>query len=433
MPIEITIPRLGWSMDEGVFAEWLKSPGEFVNKGEMVFVLEGEKAAQEIESFDSGTLHVPPDAPQPGDTVKVGQLIGFLLAEGEVPPSSIGSTIASSTDVGDVPNRDDSASGTRPTTSQRAAGPAARREARRRRMAMESVGRSQTSRKANRARVIASPRARRRARELGVDWSRINGTGRNGRVRERDVISHSTATARGIGSAWVPTAPGKHQPASTIRRTIATRMVESLQQTAPVTLTTKVNATGLVGFRGELAQGSEAPPSYTDIIIKLVARALPDCPELNACWHDNGVYLYDKLDIAFAVDTEAGLLTPVIRSVDRLSLQEVADQSKALADAARSESLNASDLKDATFTVTNLGAFGIDAFTPIINVMQSAVLGIGRIVTEPVVVGEDIVVGRTMSLSLTFDHRVLDGAPAARWLQRLSQLIEQMPGYSRPV
>jgi pyruvate dehydrogenase E2 component (dihydrolipoamide acetyltransferase) len=166
-------------------------------------------------------------------------------------------------------------------------------------------------------------------------------------------------------------------------------------------------------------------PSYTDIVVKLVANALAECPELNACWYDDGIYVYDDINIGVAVDTEAGLVAPVINDVSSCSLDDVAEQSRALVEQARAGTLSQSQLQGGTFTVTSLGMFDIDYFTPIINLPQSAILGIGRIVQEPVVRGDDIVIGATMGLSLTFDHRVIDGAPAARWLQQLSQFFQQ--------
>ena len=202
MPIEIVVPRLGWSMDEGTFGEWLKHDGEFVRKGDMIFVLEGEKASQEIESFDSGTLHIPPNAPNSGDTVAVGQLLGYLLAEGESPPGSVQSLATSAA------NARSQSPAPLTTGEQRVAGPAARRRARELGIDLDAVptpdptGRVrvedvQLTPRPHRAdagvppkqsRVAASPRARRRARELGIDWSNLVGSGHNGRIRERDVL-----------------------------------------------------------------------------------------------------------------------------------------------------------------------------------------------------------------------------------------------------
>lgn len=413
MPIEIVVPRLGWSMDEGTFGEWLKKDGEQVKTGEMIFVLEGEKASQEIESFDSGTLHIPADAPKTGDTVAVGQLLGYLLADGEAPPAK-----------SDVPELEQPVVAAPTRVGGAAGGPAARRRARERDAIQSAETPKPTAAPTQRGtRVVASPRARRKARELGVDWSNVNGTGRNGRVRERDIVAFAGQARPGAFSEQ-PAASGTQQPASRIRSAIAQRMLAGVQQTAPVTLTTKLDATELVAMRERLkAESPSAVPSYNDIIVKLVATTLPECPELNACWRDNGVFVYDEINIAVAVDVEGGLVAPVIKNADSLSLDQIAEQSRSLAEQGRAASLSQNQLEGGTFTITNLGMFDIDFFTPIINLPQSAILGVGRIVREPVVRGDKVVSGETLSLSLTFDHRIIDGAPAARWLQALCQMI----------
>lgn len=376
MPHEITIPRLGWSMDEGVLGAWLKSPGDWVRAGESLFSLEGEKAAQEIEALDTGYLCLPSDAPRTGETVTVGQVIGFLLAEGEPAPTSVGKPTPRSATSSTV-------STVVPSTSPR------------------------------NARPFATPRARRRAKELGIDWTSLTGTGRNGRIRERDVVQLPSLS------------PGKHTPASKRRAIIAQRMVAGVTQAAPVTLTTKVDAGPLVEFRNRLkhsaAQGEA--PSYNDILIHLAARALREQPQLNACWHRDGIYQYDDIHIALAVETELGLIAPVVRHADRLTLDQIAGQTRQHIAEARSNRLNQQHLEGGTFTITSLGPFGIDTFTPILNLLQAGILGVGRIAEEPVVRAGQLVVGSTLSLSLTFDHRVIDGAPAARWLQALCESV----------
>jgi pyruvate dehydrogenase E2 component (dihydrolipoamide acetyltransferase) len=391
MPIEVIIPRLGWSMDEGLFGEWLINDGDFVNVGDMLFVLEGEKALQEIESFDEGILHIPADAPQSGDTVAVGQRLAYLLAEGESPPAP--DTTAPVAE--NVENVQPAHKPTQPT---------------------EPVTRT-----ANR--VVASPRARRTARQLGVEWATIPGSGRNGRIRERDVIA---AAQQSPAQAGLPKTRGTLQPPSKMRRTIAQRMLAAVQQTAPVTLTTKVDASQLFAARQRYkSSGAENAPSYNDILVQLVANSLPQFPELNASWINDAVYTYDEINIAIATDTPQGLLAPVLRNATELSLEEIAAESQRLTEQARSGQLTEEQLSGGTFTITNLGMFDIDHFTPIINLPQTAILGIGRIADEPVIAGDKVIPGKTLSLSLTFDHRVTDGAPAARWLQRPSELILQ--------
>ncbi len=468
MALEITIPRLGWSMEEGVFVEWLKVPGEFVRAGEMVFLLEGEKAAHEIESFDSGYLCVPNDAPGPGTTVKVGQVIGFLLAKDEVPPTSVANAVPTTHVAESLRDSASSCGATRlqihaatasvaitdavqaaAGTIPRAAGPAARRLARELgidlnavyspdptgRVLGEDIQRTAESRRRSVQPVasspaIATPRARRRARELGVDWTKLPGTGRNGRIRERDVTLKPMATA-GIPAHMpepVPITPGTYTPASKLRRILAQRMHAGATLTAPVTLTTTVDAAPLIAYRirHKSLTLDGLVPSFNDILIGLAARTLRDLPELNACWHRDGIYAYDAIHVATAVDTPAGLLAPVIRHADQLSIAQIAEQTRQLIVQARAGRLNQTHLEGGTFTVSNLGMFGIDTFTPILNLPQAGILGVGRIVEAPVVRAGRLEIGHTLSLSLTFDHRVIDGAPAARWLQHYCQLISQL-------
>lgn len=384
MAIEITIPRLGWSMDEGTFGEWLKADGDFVEAGEAIFALENEKALQEVESVDSGILRILPEGPREGDTVTVGTLIGYLLVEGEALPEQ---PIAQSQNqtVHEVTPAPSVSATTRSTTSTRIATPA------------------------------ISPRAKRLAGELGIDWTVLTGSGSTGRIRERDVRAASERQPK----ANVPTT----------RRVIAERMLASVRNTAPVTLTTRVDATHLVDLREQYkASGTSPAPAYHDIIAKLLAATLKQHPVMNSQWTDKGIIQPEGIHLGVAVDTEAGLLVPVIRNVDRLSLLELASQSRDLIARARQRMCTPDELRGGTFSMTNLGTYGIDAFTPILNSPETAVLGLGTIRREAVVLDEDRIVPRhQLTLSLTFDHRVTDGAPAAAFLQELGRKIEN-PG-----
>ena len=404
MPIEITVPRLGWSMEEGRFLGWLKHDGDSVKAGEPLFTLENDKAAQDVESIDSGILSIPADAPKAGDVVLVGARLGYLVTVGAgatpaaasvAPPAAAGAT-ASVAPAG-APHG----------------------------------GIASRSAPAAIAAPAASPRARRAAEKTGVDVAAVTGTGAGGRIRERDVLAagQPAAAARVTGRA-----AGQPRPTSTrdlaaasLRRTIAERMRASLANTAPVTLTCRADATNLVALRNQFksAGGQAAVPAYTDIIAKLVAIALESHPALASRWENDRVVLPEAIHIGIAVDTEHGLLVPVIRDVSTLSLAEFARRSRDLIEATRNRRVQADDLQGGTFTITNLGGFGIDAFTPIINYPETAVLGLGAIRPEAVVLADGRVASREqITLSLTFDHRVVDGGPAARFLQSLRQGIE---------
>jgi len=362
MTTAIAIPRQGWTMEEGTFVGWLKQDGDHVRIGEALFTLESDKATADIEAIDAGILHIPATAPQPGETVKVGAVIGYLMASAEPVPE-----------------------------------------------AKEGV-------KSGVTRLAISPRARRLAKKLGVSTANLKGSGRTGRIRERDIQATANVEQTSV-------------PVSALRKTIAQRLLASHRNSVPVTLTTNVDASNLVNLRNQFKASPEigGVPSFTDFVVKLLGIALPKHPFLNARWRDEEIEHSRSIHIGVAVDTEAGLLVPVVRNVQQLPLKEVAIQTRKLIARARSRQLCAEEMQGGTFTVTNLGAYGIDAFTPIINQPESAILGMGRIQKQPVVMGDAIVIRERLTLNLTFDHRVVDGAPAARFLQTVTMLIEN-PG-----
>jgi pyruvate dehydrogenase E2 component (dihydrolipoamide acetyltransferase) len=414
MAIPITIPRLGWNMEEGTFGGWLKGDGDPVRPGEPLFTLESEKATEEVEGLDAGFLRVPADGPKPGDRLAVGTVIGYVVSSvaEPVPALTNAPTLAAV------------------VTAEPVASPSVRRLARQRGIELRDVrgtgpgGRISAddliplpaSREHERPeQPRSSPRARRVARDLGIDWTVLTGSGRDGRVRERDVrAANGTAPAPGV----VPITP--------IRRTIGTRMLESLRTTAPVTLTTTADATNLVNLREQFRTASDGGvvPSFTDFFVKLAAVGLSKHPLLGGQWSDHGIRLPTGFHVGIAVDTGSGLFVPVVRDVPSLGLRQLAERTRELIGRARAGRLTAADMQGGCFTVSNLGAYGIDAFTPIINPPECAVLGVGRIARRPAVVGDAIVPRDQVSLSLTFDHRIVDGGPAARFLQTLAQAVE---------
>lgn len=409
MAIEITLPRLGWSMDEGVFVQWLKQNGEQVKAGEPLFSLETEKAVQEVEATDGGILCLPPGSPAEGDTIPVGQVLGYLLAAGEEPPA------------GPLPVRPVAASDeTQAKESPTDGGPVSAEP-----VVVESAP-------AIRAAIPVSPRAARLAAELGVDLATVTNSGRSGRIRERDVRAAAAGGLRSVvaGGRRFTASPDREVPVSTARRMIAEKMMQSQTATAAVTLMVQADATNLVSLRGQLkalAADGEPLPSFTDILIKLVAVALAEHPQLNSRWAGERIVLCGGIHVGVAVDTEAGLVVPVIREVPALTLREVAARSRDLIDRARNRRLAAEEMSGGTFTVSNLGPMGIDAFTPIINAPECAILGVGRITRQAAVVEDAVVPRDRLWLSLTFDHRIVDGGPAARFLERVRVLVEN-PG-----
>ena len=457
MATEIVMPRLGWTMEEGVFGGWLKQHGEKVQAGDLLFTVETDKATQEIESFESGILYIPPSAPKVGDVVQVGTVLGYLAGEGE-----------------SLPALDVQGAGQETTTATPTATTAADSAP-----SVVATDGAQAARSRRSGLPAISPRARRVAAELGIDWTQLQGSGRTGRIVERDIraaaqraaspaapqeaheekvrvspVAQRMAEAAGVDLAELarqtqgrriqrddveavlaaraqaapPAAGDKAVPTSRIRRLIAQRMAESTHTAAAVTLTTEADATELVAlreqFKAALAPRGQTVPSYNDFLIKLAAVALQEHPLLNATWGEEQILLHEPIHIGLAVDTPEGLLVPVVRDVQSKSLRQISAESARLIEAALARQLQPDEMQGGTFTITNLGMYGIDAFTPIINLPQCAILGVGRILARPWVVGDQVVPRKIMALSLTFDHRIVDGAPAARFLDTIREYVE---------
>ena len=480
MAIEITVPRLGWSMDEGVFGEWLKKDGEFVAAGEPVFLLESEKALQEVETVDSGILSIVENSPTAGDTIKVGTVIAWLLEEGEAPPTPSNTESAagiSDTAIGNsslaagVPQSTKTPRSLLPNSGSSSrlgsqlcdpafrpiASPSVRRLARELdvdlaslnadgtvseydvRRAAEAVHEVQTrpndspvkrrsllphsdsfpARNADPSLPKISPRAARTAKRLNVDWTILNGSGQNGRIREQDILAASEGDRLPSGII---------RQASPVRSLIAEHVARSARSTVPVTLTTTVRVDDLFHDRARRKHSpavAAVVPALHDYLIVAVAQTLVEYPALNSRWLNGEILQPDGIHIGIAVDTKNGLIVPVVRDVGGKSLKDIATASSSLIARARNGKLTTAECAGGTFTISNLGSFGIDAFTPIINTGQCAILGAGATRKTPLPSDDDSLTwSLQMTLSLTFDHQVTDGAPAAHFLQQLCSAIE---------
>jgi pyruvate dehydrogenase E2 component (dihydrolipoamide acetyltransferase) len=422
MPVEITMPKLGLTMSEGLLARWLVQDGERVEKGQPIFEIETDKAAVEAEAPAGGVLRIGVEA---GATVPVMGLVGHILAPDE---ELQGAALSPA-----------------PPGSRVLASPAARRIARE--LGVD-LGRVRGSGEGGRIVVAdveafaadgeaaatpagelrASPLARRIARQAGLDLSRVRGTGAGGRVTREDV-ERALAGPEPLAPAPVPPPPGEWVPIAGVRSVIAERMLASARGTAAVTLTATVDATELVNVRDQLNEGLSDKLgrriAYHDILIKILARALKEFPYMNAHQEEGAVRLIPEVHLGLAVDTERGLMVVVVRDADRKSIPDISRETGDKIERAASGKILPDELAGGTFTLTNLGAFGVEAFTPLINPPEVAVLGVGRIQQQPAAHKGEIVLRHRVALSLTFDHRVVDGAPAARFLARLRELIEK--------
>ncbi len=431
MATEVILPVLGDTMDKGTIVEWLVQEGQSVEKGQPLYQIETDKAILAVEAPASGVLHKI--FIEAGTEVPVLTVVGLIAAPGE--------------DMAKY-NAPSAATGKAAAVPTNQPGP-------------EDAGT-----KATRPGVSASPRARKAAAARGVDLALVQGSGPGGRIVEQDVLAYAqsqpaaTPTAREAAARAQLDLSGIHgtgprakvttddvelvhrtdgiaQPAdlpaqvplTTVRRRTAEKMSAAAHTTAAVTLTSEADATALVELRTGLNDRYQDrlghSVSYNDVLVALVAQTLREFTYMNGRWTDRGVELLPNINIGVAVDTERGLLVPVVRDADKRSIGEIASRLHDLVARARAGTSLPDDLTGGSFTVTNLGMYDVDAFMPIINLPECAILGVGRVQLRPAVRYGQICARHLMYLSLTFDHRVVDGAPAARFLQVIKQRVER--------
>jgi len=432
--MKIVMPKLGLTMTEGTLTRWLKTPGEPVKEGEVIFEFESEKSIMEYEAPADGTLgKILVDE---GVTVPCGTPLADFTTTKQASKTQAG---RSPNFQSPVPKTPTSLSPSITTAPLRiVATPAAKRIARELGVDLAAVtgrgpgGRVQqadveAAAQAGQAASAAATRsgtpvAKRAAADLGLNWTELAGSGAGGRVVKADVLAAAQTPSDAAHEAAVEV-----EPLTGLRSIIARRISDSAFTAPHVTLFTEADATNLVEARAQLNTelAGSVKISYNAFLLAVTARALREYPDLNTCLAGEEIHRYREVNIALAVDTDRGLLAPVIRQTDRLDLVTIQQSSDTLIQRAVSAKSLPDDLAGGTFTITNLGMFEIDGFTPIINQPQAAILGVGRIKAKPVVVDNDVMVRQMMGLSLSFDHRLVDGGPAARFLQRIKQLIER--------
>lgn len=382
--VEIGMPRLSDSMEEATVSRWLKRPGDSVTRGDELVEVETDKATVVYEAEQSGVLEeIVVDE---GATAALGAVIARLRVAGA------------------------KASPAAPARSLATATPAA---------AVAAVALPRPGREGRRR---ATPVARRLARELGVSLDGVDGTGPGGRIVRADVrgvARHGTATAaagRGIVT---------ERPQTPTQRTIAQRMTESRAQIPEFTIEMEIAMGAARRLRDELRGGGfDPPPSYNDLVVRAVALALRNFPNLNAAYETDRTLRFSRINVGVAVAREDALLVPTVRDADTKTIFEIAAETRALAERARDHRVTAADLADGTFTVSNLGMFGVRRFNAVINPPQVAILAVGDVADRPVVVDGELVAGTTMDVALSCDHRVVYGAEAARFLGRVRELLE---------
>jgi pyruvate dehydrogenase E2 component (dihydrolipoamide acetyltransferase) len=431
--IEVPMPKLSMTMEEGELISWVKQEGDQVRAGEVIAEVNSDKVEMEVESPADGTL-VRLTAAE-GDVVPVGVAIATLETEAEDLLGGLLDTPATTAETA--------------ATTEKAAPEVE--------VPPEAAEPSPASAPPARAPVV--PAARRRAGELGVDLAAVTGSGPNGLVRVPDVESAAPAgpigspgavdspgpavpgsatlpvrgpTTRGGGGLEAAPAPAgdvEEVPLSSMRRVVARRLVESMQSTPHFYLTSTVDAEALLDFRGELNQqlagrGDEVKVSVNDLIVKACAVLLRANPALNVSFGGDKLLIHQRVHVGIAVAVDGGLVVPVVRDADQKSLTQVASEASALIGRAREGKLAGDDVGGGTFTVSNLGMYGIDQFTAVINPPEAAILAVGAAIPEPVATDDGVAVHRRMRLTLSIDHRALDGATGAQFLAQLKEVLE---------
>ena len=450
MPREIYLVKVGMTMTEGMVSEWFIADGAEVKKGEMLYALETEKVNLDVDAEADGTVKHLVEA---GVTLEPGDVVGYIFAQGESIPDVLpGATSQPEVVESAEPVAVESAA---PMAVEAAvsegfvkASPAAKRLAKEldvNYLALQGTGpggriveadvqsaasgqtasqqpavaaiQSQSS-----ANIKASPLAKRIAEQRAIDLSQVRGTGPGGRIVQSDVENLGASIAQASGPA-----AGDMVPVKGMRKTIAQRMHQSLQESAQLTMDMAAVMDDAVKLREQLIRewDGAARPTFTDLVIKAAAKALQKHPLMNSQFGGTGIQLLNEIHVGIAVALPEGLVVPVVRHADQLSLKEIAIESARLATSARNGTLGLDDYAGGTFTISALGMFGVDSFTPIINQPQSGILGVNRILDGVAWEGETPIRQKQMNLSLTWDHRVLDGAPAAEFLQTVVEYLSE--------
>jgi pyruvate dehydrogenase E2 component (dihydrolipoamide acetyltransferase) len=439
MASQMTLPRLGQGMESGTIVRWLKSEGDAVEKGEPLYELDTEKVTQEVEAEASGVLLKI--LVQEGE-VPVGKAVAVIGEQGEEVEADTEANVPEHAEEGETPGRvQPDEGGAEVGTEKPAEGPEREDERERGRRAreddeptqiVEPVGagraRPAPTEDGRDGRLKASPLARRLAKERGIELGALSGTGPEGRIVAEDV-ERAGATAPGRAEAEAP--PGEEEvvPLTKMRRAIARRMTEAWE-TPHFQISMSADMTAASRLREKLVERlreGEPKPTISDILTKACAAALMRHRDVNAHYEGDAVRLFPTANVGIAVAVERGLLVPVIRSCERRTIAELAAARADVVERARGGKITQADLEGGTFTISNLGMFGVDKFVAVLNPPQAAILAVGAIAERPVVEGGEVVVRALMELTLSCDHRSIDGATASEFLRSVKESLEE-PG-----
>ena len=412
--VVVTMPRLSDTMEEGTVATWLKKVGDDVEEGDILAEIETDKATMEFESFNSGTLlHIGLNE---GESAKVDALLAIIG-----PAGTDVSNVAKNFKVGGGDTKQDVEEDKTISNEKSQATISSNTD--------EPSTSSKSSISTN-GRIFASPLAKKMAKDKGIDLSHVNGSGENGRIIKRDIENFTPSAAASQSAApvakFVPTGQEDFDEVanSNMRKAIAKNLAKSKFTAPHYYLNVEFDMENAIAFRGQYNSLPDTKISYNDMIVKACALALRQHPQVNSQWFDDKMRLNNHVHIGVAVAVPDGLVVPVVRFANEQSLTQIGMAVKDFAVRARNKKLTLDEMEGSTFTISNLGMFGIESFTSIINQPNSAILSVGAIVEKPVVKDGKVVVGHTMKLTMACDHRTVDGATGAQFLETLKGYIE---------
>jgi len=412
MAVKVEMPKLSDTMEEGVIAKWNVKEGDKVESGDIIAEVETDKATMEVEVFDAGTiLKILADE---GDAVPLGQLMAVIGEEGEDISDLLEEAQSGSSSDSDADKEAETKS--KDTEEEDEDYDPVFAD-------LDEKENGQT----NDGRIKASPLARKMAEEQGITLSNVEGSGPHGRIIKRDIESYEPSKAPAVPTATVSREDKEHR-VSQMRKTIARRLSESKFSSPHYYETIDIDMGAVWDARKQLNEISETKISFNDIVVKACATALRQHPDINSSWQGDKIIEHGEVNVAVAVGIDEGLVTPVIDNTDQKGLQQIAAEGKELINKAKDRSLQPEQMEGSTFTVSNLGMFGIEEFTAIINPPNACILAVGAIREEPVVEDGEVIVGKRMKVTLSSDHRIVDGVSAAKFLNTLKRMLENPLG-----
>lgn len=419
MAIKIEMPKLSDTMEEGVIAKWNVKEGDKISAGDIIAEVETDKATMDVEAFDDGTLLKI--IPQEGDAVPLGGLIAVIGEEGE--------------DISDILDGA-GGSGSSEGSSSKDSGKKEEKKSEEKEedKSEEKTETKETSSESENGRVKASPLAKKMAEDKGIDISSVKGSGPEGRIVKKDIEDFKEGSSSGSGLSKPSSSPAasksfeslesKEVKVSQMRKVIARRLSESKFTNPHFYETIDIDMKAAMAARSSMNEANDVKISFNDIVVKACAIALTRHQAINSSWHDDVIKEHGDVHVAVAVAIDEGLMTPVITHADKKGLSEISSETRELAGLARDRKLQPEQMEGSTFTISNLGMFGIEEFTAIINPPNACILAVGAIRDVPVVENGAVVPGKRMKITLSSDHRIVDGAKAAQFLNTVKNLLE---------